>query len=268
MSKRHLIFLPFIIFLSLLACAFIKKCPFPELKGCKSTMNFCVWAPAYEDASVIAKGLEDYYRQFLSDLRYGGMLKKKPEIYIFKNYQEYLDKTKPLGYNVSHTGGIAIPRSARKPAKVYSFLSKNLLSEVLPHELTHLLFKEITAGLMTDAKIPLWLNEGIAVYEEKGRRYEAPVKHALETNQIISISEIVNCNDYPLDLNKRALFYAQSASLVDFLLNKYGGAKFLAFSKKLIRGGKDIDEALFSTYYPHIKNVSQLSDAWLNFLKQ
>ena len=246
----------------------MKKCPFPELKGYKSTMNFHVWAPTNGDAGTIAEGLEKYYKRFLKDLKYGGMLKKKPEIYIFKNYQEYLDKAKTLDYNVSHTGGIAIPRSARKPAKVYSFLSKNLLSEVLPHELTHLLFREITAGLMTDAKIPLWLNEGIAVYEEEGKRYEAPIKKALESNQIIPINEIVSYKDYPPDLQKRALFYAQSASLVDFLLNEYGGAKFLAFSKKLIRGGKNIDKALFSTYYPRIKNVSQLSDAWLNFLNR
>lgn len=145
-------------------------------------------------------------------------------------------------------------------------MSDNLLSEVLPHELTHLLFKEITAGLKTDARIPLWLNEGIAVYEEKGRRYEAPVKKALETGQIIPVAEVIAYVSYPEDLNKRAYFYAQSASLVDFLLNKYGGAKFLSFSKKLVRGGKSIDEALSSTYYPRIKNVSQLGDAWLKFL--
>jgi len=218
MSKRHLAaFLPIILSSFLFLCSFAKDGPFSELNGYKSTMNFDVWAPTQKDAAIIAEELESYYRRFLADLRYGGMLKKKPEICIFKNYQEYLDKTNALSYNAENTGGIAIPRSARRPAKVYSFLSDNLLSEVLPHELTHLLFKEITAGLRTDAAIPLWLNEGMAFYEEKGRRYETLVKQALEGGQIISIADIVSYNNYPEDLNKRTLFYAQSASLVDFL---------------------------------------------------
>ncbi len=267
MSKRYLAAFLLIIILSP-NLAFVKRGPFPELKGYKSTMNFCVWAPTQENAKEIADELEKYYRRFLNDLKYGGMLKKKPEIYIFNNYQEYLDKTNALGYNMSHTGGFAIPRSARKPAKVYSFLSNNLVTKVLPHELTHLLFKEMTAGLRTDVEIPLWLNEGMAVYEKKGKRYEAPVKTALESGQIIPIAELVDYSCYPEALDKRGIFYVQSASIVDFLLNKYGGAKFLSFSKKLIRGGKNIDEALYSTYYPQIKNVSQLSNAWLNFQKK
>ena len=269
MNKRRLAALLLIIFLLYLPlCAFTKRGQFPELKGYKSTMNFCVWAPAQEDANSIAGELEEYYRRFLKHLKYGGMLKKKPEIYIFRDYQEYLDKTGTLGYNVSHTGGIAIPRSARKPAKVYSFLSDNLVSEVLPHELTHLLFKEMTAGLKTDARIPLWLNEGMATYEEKSKRYKTTVGKALETGQIIPVAELVSYTVYPENLNRRTLFYAQSTSLVDFLLNEYGGAKFLAFSRKLVRGGKNINEALSSTYYPQIKNVSPLNDAWLNFQKQ
>ena len=132
----------------------------------------------------------------------------------------------------------------------------------------YVIFKEITAGLKTDAEIPLWLNEGIAVYEEKGKRYEETVKNAVESGGIIPIAELVSYLDYPEDLDRRVLLYAQSASLVDFLLSEYGGAKFLAFSRKLVRGGKNINEALSSTYYPQIKDVSQLSDAWLNFQKR
>ena len=268
MSKRHLAALFLIIFfLTPILCAFAKQDPFPELKGYKSTMNFCVRAPTQDDAETIAEELEKYYQGFLNDLKYGGMLKKKPEVYVFRNYEEYVDKTGVLGYNTSHTGGIAVPRSARRPAKIYFFMGNRVI-EVLRHELTHVLFKEITAGLKTDARIPLWLNEGIAVYEEKGKRYEEPVRNAVKSDQIIPIAELVGYINYPENLNKRALFYAQSASLIDFLLNKYGGAKFLAFSKKMVRGGKNINEALSSIYFPQIKNVSQLSDAWLNFQKR
>jgi len=243
------------------------ECPFTVLEGYKNTMNFRVWAPEKEDAELIGRELDAYYKRLLKDLKYGGMLKKKPEVYVFKNYKEYLDKTGSLNYNVTHTGGIAIPRSARKPAKVYSFLSDNLISEVLPHELTHLIFREITAGLNTDAEIPLWLDEGMAVYEEKGERYKSLVASAFQNGGLIPLARLVSYEHYPGDLSERALFYAQSASLVDYLLSKYGGSRFLAFSKKMIRGGKSADEALFSTYYPDIRNVSQLSEAWLGNLK-
>ena len=231
-------------------------------------MNFTVWAPTQNDAEAVALGLEEYYKRFLRDLECGGMLKKKPLVYIFNNRQDYLDKVKSLGYNVENTGGIAIPRSARKPAEIYSFLSDNLLDEVLPHELTHLLFREITAGLKTNAVIPLWLNEGMAEYEKRTKRYKAEVKRALEANTLIPLSEVVSYTAYPQDLNQNRFFYAESASIVEFLLTRYGGAKFISFSRKMVSGKKDINEALFSTYYPQIKDASQLNDAWLKFLKQ
>lgn len=267
MDRKNLPIIFLILCLSLSGSAFRDEGLFPELKGHKNTMNFRVWAPAKEDAAAIAGELEAYYKRFLRDLKYGGMLKKKPEIYVFRNYQEYLDKTGTLGYNTFATGGIAIPRSARKPAKIYSFLSDNLLSEVLPHELTHLLFKEITAGLRTDASIPLWLNEGMATYEETGRRYEGYVNAARARGGLIPIAELVNYTNYPSAQDKRALFYAQSVSLVGFLLKNHGGSKFLAFSKKLVRGGKNIDEALFSAYYPQIRDVSELSAEWSEYIE-
>lgn len=266
MVKNRLVSISLIVillFIPLLSIA--GKTAFPKLKGYKSTMNFSVYAPTQDDANRVAVELEAYYKRFLKDLGTGGMLKKKPEIFIFQNYEEYLDKAATLGYNVSHTGGIAVPRSARKPAKVYSFLSDNLVSEVLPHELTHLLFKEITAGLKTNANVPLWLNEGIAVYEEKERRYRSAVKQSIKSGQFIPIAELVEYKSYPREMHKRSLFYAQSASLVDFLLSEYGGAKFLSFSKKLVRDNKKTSKALSSTYYPKIKDVSQLSSAWLRF---
>jgi hypothetical protein len=51
-------------------------------------------------------------------------------------------------------------------------------------------------------------------------------------------------------------------------LAEHGGAKFTSFSKKMVSGGKNINEALFSTYYPQLRDVSQLNDAWIKFLKK
>lgn len=242
--------------------------PFGLLKGYANTMNFSVWAPARNDAKTVAAGLESYYSRFLKDLECGSMLKKKPRVYIFGSYQDYLDNLRKSGYNASNTGGIAIPRSARKPAEIYSFLSDNLLDEVLPHEITHLLFKEIVAGLKVDCRMPLWLDEGMATYEERSDEYKAQIRASLASGTLIPASEIVAYSSYPQDMKTNSLFYAESASLVDFLLSEYGGAKFTAFSRKLASGGKNINEALYSTYYPRLKDVSQLNDAWLKFLKK
>ncbi len=261
-----LLFLAFLI--SLASCGSADDTPFGILKGHANTMNFAVWAPAQKDAETVAAGLEEYYSRFLNDLESGSMLKKKPRVYIFGSYQDYLDNLKRLGYNAANTGGIAVPRSARKPAEIYSFLSNNLLDEVLPHEITHLLFKEIVAGLKVDARVPLWLNEGMATYEERSDDYKAHVKVALAKGVLIPATEIVKYSSYPADLKINSLFYAESASLVDFLLSEYGGAKFTSFSKKMVSGGKNINEALYSTYYPRLKDVSQLNDAWLKFLKK
>lgn len=258
----------FIIALLAASLAVADKTPFGILDGRKNTMNFEVWAPSQKDAEMAADSLEKYYKRFLKDMECSSMLKKKPRIYIFANCKDYIDKVMPLGYNVENTGGIAIPRSARKPAEIYSFLDDALLDRVLPHELTHLLFNEITVGLRVGAVIPIWLNEGIAVYEESARSCKKAAIEALKAEMLIPLAEIVGYAEYPADLDKNRLFYAESASVVEFLLTEYGGAKFISFSKKLVSGKKKINEALFSTYYPQIKDVSQLNDAWLEFLKK
>lgn len=252
----------FLIILLLNKNAFPGNSSSANLKGYKSTMNFCVWAPTQNDAEKISAAIEDYYKKFLKDLKYGGMLKKKPEVYIFKNYEEYISE---VGVENINTGGLAHPHSAREAAKVYSFLSPYLIESVLPHELTHLLFREITTGLKTDAHIPLWLNEGMASFEESSRHYKEEVSLAFKKGGIIPVEELVSLKQYPEDMAKNSLFYAESASLVDFLINSYGGQKFLSFSEKLIRGGKDISEALRDVYYPDIKDVSGLSKAWVKF---
>jgi len=263
-SRFAFILAIFIFFIAL--CAFRGRSSFSSLEGYKATMHFCVWAPTQADADEVAAQLNKFYKKILSELRFAAMAKKKPEVYVFGNYKEYVDNTSALGYNTTHTGGIAVPRTTKDPARVYFFKSERLLT-VLRHELTHVIFHETVEGLNTRTRIPLWIDEGFAVYEEEGMRYDERARGAVNKNRAIPVSELVGYTAYPTDRDKNTLFYAQSASLVDFLINTYGASKFLAFTRKMARGGKDASSALFSTYYPHIKDVSQLSEAWLNFLK-
>lgn len=239
---------------------------FPQLMGRAATFSFDVHAPTQKDAEETASGLEQYYKRFISDLKYGGMLKKKPQVYIFKDRQEYVDNVSKLGYNVTHTGAIAVPRSARKAAAIYGFLSPDLVTRKLPHELTHLLFREFTAGLNVEAKIPLWLNEGMAGYEETGNDYRQAVAAALKSGRLIPLARIVSYADYPEAAEESILFYAESASIVEFLITEFGGTRFLSFSRKLVTGKKNLTEALSASFYPHVRNVDQLSAAWLECL--
>ena len=61
------------------------------------------------------------------------------------------------------------------------------------------------------------------------------------------------------------LFYAESASVVNFLISEYGQQRFIRFCRKL-KDGNPFSWTLDSVYV-RFKNVSDLNNAWVKYLK-
>lgn len=119
---------------------------------------------------------------------------------------------------------------------------------VFRHEYTHLVIASIDAG-----KTPRWLNEGLAVYEEKGpagrKRGEGRAFYqAMKSeNKLIPVRDFVSI---PLQeqYGKRGPdFYAQSYVLAKYLVDRYGYSKIRRLLGKL-KEGYFFSQALETVY--------------------
>ncbi|MFQ5860272.1 MAG: peptidase MA family metallohydrolase, partial [Dehalococcoidia bacterium] len=119
-------------------------------------------------------------------------------------------------------------------------------SRVLTHELAHVLVHQATFGCFS--MVPVWLNEGIATYIE-GRRlgptHQTVLAEALEQERLFSIRSI--SRGFPHSGAEVSLAYAQGASLVQFLVERYG-AQAMRELLAAIQEGLSQDEALLRVY--------------------
>lgn len=115
--------------------------------------------------------------------------------------------------------------------------------DTLRHELTHVVTAQ--AGESAFGTLPAWLDEGTAVYGQldPGGFGEA-VERAISRGNVLSLREI---SAYPGDPDKVNLFYGQSWSVVDYLVETYGEEQFARLFAE-IKAGKRIDSALEAVY--------------------
>ena len=94
------------------------------------------------------------------------------------------------------------------------------LERQIPHELIHiLLYKETGTSY---PQIPAWLNEGMASMAElyPNPDYPRAMEKAIQANGLLSMNQL--CSTFPPDASNAFLAYAQSASFMDYLYNKFG----------------------------------------------
>jgi len=101
--------------------------------------------------------------------------------------------------------------------------SPQLQSGVLPHELGHAVFRGITGY---DADLPLWLDEGAALWSESMTRrshMELLLGHFLAREQVIPFSAFLTADDKDLgsDSKRIDLFYAQAFGLFTFFMSRH-----------------------------------------------
>lgn len=113
-------------------------------------------------------------------------------------------------------------------------------STVVPHELTHVVFDEVTKNPYHYP--PHWLNEGIAVYVSQG--YDSSdkrlVANAAADGSLMPLEAIRG--QFPTTQDRFYLAYAEAVSAVDYFMRTYGKADVIKLLKALGTGASD-DEA-------------------------
>ena len=201
---------------------------------------------------------EDHYRTIAADLgftKYGDFWTwdKRVKIYIYASQKEFVGNTGAPVW----AGGKADYR--RKEISTFKGSSK-FLESVLPHELAHLVLRDFVGFT---GRIPLWLDEGVAQWAEKGERERAlrRVRRLAERGGLKPLRELMTVSVRDIkDPVVVADFYAQSVGLVGFLKGR-GAERFRKLCGQL-RDGKSLDDALRFTYPSSWRNITELEKAW------
>jgi hypothetical protein len=127
--------------------------------------------------------------------------------------------------------------------------------DVLRHELTHIVTH--VAGEGPYGGLPAWLDEGTAMYaqSEPGEGFTSALDRAVKRDSLLSVRSMTAPTGDP---SKVTLFYGQAWSLVNFLIETYGPAKFAELFATF-KEGSTVDKALLKVYG---FDQGGLEDAW------
>ena len=137
------------------------------------------------------------------------------------------------------------------------------LFQTLSHETAHMIFREL---LGPQSQIPLWVDEGIALYlqGQNQQNVSKALINAMAKGKILPLRILMAVKEYPPVEN---LFYLESSSLTDFLINHYGMEKFIELAWNLSIG-KPANRTIRSVYKEIFENAEGLETAWLQFIRK
>lgn len=218
----------------------------------------------HHDNRILANELiwkaEYYYQQILMHLNvenFDPFGNTPCPIYLYKTHEEYMENADA-------------PLWSQGIAKFYppSFATyedaSHIEDTVFPHELTHLIVFVFFEG----QSIPLWLNEGLAEYEEAdfGKTEKPFLKRMVKNSYYIKLEELFGMQNYPSNDEGLRLFYAESASVVEFLKNENLNQSFGKFLLE-IKNGVNVEAALKKVYqWKFHGGIEELEERWREFL--
>ena len=252
--------LPLFLFFSLFLPRVLHAEQWEELRG----EHFIIYFTKEEKIAKQALDKSElYYRQVADNLGYQRytdfwLWDKRCKIYLYPDHDSYLKAT----YSPYWSHGQANYTDKTISGYVGSQL---FLDAILPHELGHLIFRDFVGF---EGEIPLWLDEGVAQWQEraKPKTVNKAAIRLLNENRLIPLKIMMKLDVRGTeDKTLVNVFYVQSASLVDFLIRKYGTTKFTMFCQQL-RDGKTLEEALKFSYSPSMRTVEDLEKEWRRYL--
>jgi hypothetical protein len=180
------------------------------------------------------------------------------KVYIYSDKDDFVKNGGQAGW--SH--GVAFAKA--KTIKLYPDAS-GFFDTLLPHELGHIIFRDYIGYT---AQVPLWFEEGVAIYQEKAKRLGAndTVKQAIENGQFIPLTQLSGVRLYKDSKDQVVdLFYAESASAVYYLITELGEQEFYMFCSEL-RNNTPFEEALHKVYL-RFENTDDLNKVWVEYLQ-
>lgn len=233
-----------------------------DWKELKSDHFIIYYVDSDDFANITANKAESYYKKIADDLgyaRYSNFWQwdNRVKIYIYPDRASFIKGTGQPEWSY----GVA--RYDKKEISSYSD-SKDFLDGLLPHEMTHLIFRDFVGF---KGQVPLWMDEGVAQWEEpekrrlvaRAGRYLIAARKDLVLQDLMA-TDIRQSNDEEKVRN----FYIESVSVVDFMIKTFGAQAFTEFCRQL-RDGKSFGDALHAAF-PSVESLYELDQRWRKFV--
>jgi hypothetical protein len=171
----------------------------------------------------------------------GAYLEKPAKLYIYASTN---DLKGGMIYPQEWTGGVAFTRFGIIAIGISSG-NIDWGKTAIAHELTHLVINQMTLNPYNSP--PNWLDEGLAMYTEGmlGPEFATYLSKAIAEDSLISVQSL--SSPFSAYAEEATLSYAQSYSLVEFLITNYGQSKMLELLNTF-RQGSSYDAALQTVY--------------------
>jgi hypothetical protein len=174
----------------------------------------------------------------------GGRLLRPINLWVYATDEDFHGSLAPNSYE--WVGGQAHP-SLDEASIVVQDTSDETLVRDMPHELTHLVFHQLTEKGIGNYT-PIWFDEGLAVYNQAYQEPEmtARLQKALNSQSLLRLDSI--SYSFPSNADLAYLAYAQSWNLLDYMYTTFGQPRMVRFISLLnnIQSdfGEDLERAL------------------------
>ena len=157
----------------------------------------------------------------------GGGLIQPINLWIYETIDDFHGSLSPGSYE--WVGGVAFPTLDEASIVAVSTSDYTLVRD-MPHELTHLIFHQLTGNRID---LPKWFDEGLAVYNQIYHEPDMSLRFskALKTQALLRLDDI--SLDFPADADQAYLAYAESWNLVDYMYSTFGQPKMAHLIKDL-----------------------------------
>lgn len=190
-------------------------------------------------AQELVDAADEALQRLASDI--GVSLERAVKVYIYASSHDLLGA---LVFPYEWTGGLAFTD--------FGIIAIGIAPDdltwgrrAMAHELAHLVIHQAVFGPFGD--LPTWLDEGLAVHAEGelGSTLGQRLEEAISRDELISVRSLAS--SFPADLDEAVLSYAESYSVVQFLLDDYGRERMQELLG-VFREGSSYDDALMEVY--------------------
>lgn len=176
----------------------------------------------YEGDAAFGEGLIETSTRTLDRLEQeiGATVEDAVKVYIYANTNDMRSALQTN--NVEWVGGQAWPGLGL----IVGTVAPGDLDEarrIIPHELSHQVLHQAVENPY--GGLPLWFDEGLAVYNQETPDTFFPIiiERAATTDQLIPLDALAS--SFPADTDRALLSYAQSHSVVAYMIETYGNEK-------------------------------------------
>jgi hypothetical protein len=231
----------------------------------KKSTHFIVYSQqaSGEYVDEVIRQAEIYYNSITEELgftRFSSFWtwENRTKIYVCDSLAEYRKRTNQPVWAASEVNVIK--------KEMLTFVDRDeFFDMILPHELGHIIFREFVGYRR---KLPLWLDEGIASFLEKKNRNDRLMlaKLSVRMPSFMSFDQLQQTQR--VNMLMPQVFYAESASIINFLFDEYGREKFFDFCHALqkSRPGQEWTEAFFGVY--KFKDFTDMESKWIAYLSK